>query len=75
VVDLAVLFVDPIPLNGIQRALLLLPICLSIALVYKTIKCTHVGEIAVAALRLWGTIVAGMWAVAVTLWILYQLLA
>jgi hypothetical protein len=72
---LAALFLDPIPVTGLQRALLLLPICLSISVVYKTLKCPEVADIPKATLGLWVTIVAGMWAVAVALWLLYQLLA
>lgn len=71
-IDLAALFLDPVPLTGLQRALLLLPICLSISVVYKTIKCPNVREIPLAAAGLWLTIVFGMWAVALGLWILYQ---
>ena len=37
-VELATLFLHPIPLTGLQRAALLLPICLSISVVYRTIK-------------------------------------
>ena len=73
--ELALLFVDPIPLSGLQQAFMLLPICLSISVVYKTIKCDDVREVPVAALTLWGTIVVGMWAVAVALWLLYLVFA
>lgn len=73
--SLAALFVDPIPLTGMQRAIMLLPICLSISVVYKTIKCPRIEDIARTSATLWVTIFLGMWAVAFALWLLYQLFA
>ena len=72
---LATLFLDPIPLSGFQRAALLLPICLSISVVYRTIKTPDLRDIPKTTLVLWGTIVVGMWAVAFTLWVSYLLFA
>lgn len=72
---LATIFLNPLPLPGAQRMLLLLPLCLAIAIVYKTTKCTRVRDIPVASLVLWVTIVAGMYAVGVGLLIMYELLA
>ncbi len=72
---LATLFLDPIPLSGIQRAALLLPICLSISVVYRTIKTPNLRDIPRTSLALWVTIVVGMWVVAFTLWVVYLLFA
>ncbi len=72
---LATLFLDPIPLSGIQRAALLLPICLSISVVYRTIKTPDLRDILRTSLTLWVTIVVGMWVVAVTLFVVYLLFA
>ncbi len=72
---LATLFLDPIPLSGIQRAALLLPICLSISVVYRTIKTPNLRDILRTSLTLWVTIVVGMWVVAFTLWVVYLLFA
>ena len=58
-----------------QRLLLILPLCLSIAIVYKTTRCDKLREVPVAALVLWGTIVVGMYAVGVGLWLLYSIMA
>lgn len=74
-VELATLFLQPIPLTGLQRAALLLPICLSISVVYRTLKTPDIRDIAKTTLVLWGTIVVGMWAVAFTLWVSYMLFA
>ena len=69
------IFLDPIPLSGLQRAALLLPICLSISVVYRTIKTPDLRDIPKTSLMLWVTIVVGMWVVAFTLWVLYLLFA
>ena len=72
---LATLFLDPIPLSGIQRAAMLLPICLSISVVYRTIKTPDLRDVLRTSLALWATIVVGMWLVAFTLWVVYLLFA
>ena len=72
---LATLFLDPIPLSGLQRAALLLPICLSISVVYRTIKTPNLRDIPKTSLALWITIVVGMWVVALTLYVVYLLFA
>ena len=72
---LATLFLDPIPLSGLQRAALLLPICLSISVVYRTIKTPNLRDIPKTSLALWVTIVVGMWLVALTLYVVYLLFA
>ncbi len=74
-VELATIFLDPIPLSGVQRAALLLPICLSISVVYRTIKTPDLRDIPKTSLALWATIVVGMWIVALTLWVVYSLFA
>ncbi len=72
---LATLFLDPIPLSGLQRAALLLPICLSISVVYPTIKTPDLRDVLRTSLTLWVTIVVGMWLVALTLYVVYLLFA
>ena len=65
----------PIPLTGLQRAVMLLPICLFVSVVYRTIKSPDVSEVPKTALALWITIVLGMWAVAFSLWLIYLIFA
>jgi hypothetical protein len=72
---LLALFLHPARLVGWQCALLLLPLSLAIAIVYKTIKCAEVREIPLASFILWITIIVGMYAVGITLMILYELFA
>ena len=67
---LLTLFSSPIMLSGMQRTLLVLPLCLSISVVYKTIRCERLADMPVAALGLWMTIILGMYAVGVGVWLL-----
>ena len=71
---LAQLFITPIPLTGIQKALLILPLCLSISVIYKVTRAERLADIPTAVAALWVTLVVGMYAVGVALWILYMLL-
>ncbi|MHC4698011.1 MAG: hypothetical protein ACYTFA_14860 [Planctomycetota bacterium] len=61
-------------LSGLDRQLLMLPLCLSIAVVYKTTRCENLRDVPAAALILWGTIVVGMYAVGVGLWALFSIM-
>lgn len=66
---------SPIPLSAQQKALLILPLCLAIAIVYKATRLEQIRELPRAALGLWVTIVVGMYAVGVGLWVVYRILA
>ncbi|NOS99921.1 MAG: hypothetical protein HOP29_04780 [Phycisphaerales bacterium] len=66
-------FVTPIEIGGIQKALLLLPLCLSISIVYKVTRCERLADVPAAVGALWVTIVVGMYAVGVGLWVVYLL--
>jgi len=72
---LATIFVTAMELSGAQRLMLMWPLCLSIAIVYKTLRCQKLSEIPAASLVLWGAIVFGLYAVGAGLWGLYQFLA
>lgn len=72
---LSTVFLHPLSLVGWQRMLLLLPLCLAIAVVYKTTRCKTTREIPLASLVLWITIVVGMYAVGIGLLIVYELMA
>lgn len=65
-------FTTPIILSKAQQMLLLLPLCLTIAVVYKTTKCENVREIALASVVNFVTIVVLMYAVGVSLLLVYQ---
>lgn len=64
-----------VPLTAVQRLLLLIPLCLSISIVYKTTRCERLGDIPLATLALWITIVAGMVGVGLLMWLAFVLLA
>jgi|CXWL01.1.fsa_nt_gi hypothetical protein len=62
-------------LTGFTRFLLMLPLCLSVAIAYKVTRIDNLREALAAALILWVTIVIGMIAVGVGLWLLFQIMA
>lgn len=70
---LATVFVDPMTVNGFGRTLLLLPLCLSISIVYKTLRASSLTRVPLDGFILWITIVLGMYAVGVAMWLLYLL--
>ena len=72
---LAALFTVPIEVTGLMRMILLAPLALSIAIVYKTTKLENLDDILPATLALWVTIIVGMYAVGVGLWGLFHLLS
>jgi hypothetical protein len=71
---LGALFTHAIELSGRQRILLMLPLCLAIAIVYKAIRSENLSRLPAAALSLWVTIVVGMSAVGVGLWVLFEIM-
>ncbi len=72
---LATIFLNPMSIAGWHRMLLLLPLAMSISLVYKTTKCDNLREVLPATLALWITIIIGMYAVGIALWALFLLMA
>jgi len=70
---LAAIFTSAIPLTGPWRLVFMLPLCLSIAVVYKTTRCEDLRQLPLAALALWVTIVLGMFAVGLGLWLLFSI--
>ena len=68
-------FIDPIPIVSWQKLAMLLPLCLAIAIVYKTTKCRELRDVPVASLVLWVTILVGMFAVGIGLLVAYNLFA
>ena len=64
-----------VQITGLQRLLLLIPLCLGISIVYKTTRCERLGDIPLATLALWVTIVAGMIGVGLLMWAVFLLLA
>ncbi|MFQ5411266.1 MAG: hypothetical protein ACE5EC_03180 [Phycisphaerae bacterium] len=69
------LFIQPIPITGIGRLLMLIPLALSISIVYKTIRCDRLSAVPVASLSLCFMIVAGMMLIGFFLMILFLLFA
>jgi len=72
---LATLFVNPMMFSRFTGLLLLLPLCLAVSVVYKTIKLDDIRKVPVAAALSWLTILAGMAAVAIAMFALYNIAA
>lgn len=68
-------FTTSVPLGGAQRLLLMLPLCLSVAIIYKVTRLQNLRHLPVAVGLLWGTIVLGMCGVGLGLWLLFVLMA
>lgn len=73
--NLLALFLQPVFLTKHQQLLMLLPLCLSVAVVYKTTKIENLREIPLAAVVSFVTIVLGMFGVGVALLAVYKIMA
>jgi len=71
---LATLFVEPILVTGWARLAMLLPLCLGIAVVYKTVKLADLRGLVASCAALWAAMVGGLMAVGVVLLVVYELL-
>lgn len=72
---LAAMFVQPLSITGVGRIAMLAPLCLSVALVYKTIRCERLSEIPKASVVLWVTILACMMLIGAGLLVVSNMLA
>lgn len=70
---LAAFLIHPMVLTRWQQMLLLLPLCLCVSVVYKAIKCVRPVQLPKAVLASWITIVLGMYAVGMVLYVIYEL--
>ena len=66
------IMIHPITLGRWQQMLMLLPLCLTISVVYKTTKCERIRDIPLAAFVTWVTIVVGIYLVGAALFLLYE---
>ncbi len=71
---IAGLFTTAMELQVGLRAFMILPLCLSIAVVYKTLRVSDLRKVPLASIVLWITIVISMYVVGVGLWAVFSLL-
>ena len=69
------LFIKPISITGFGGLGMLVPLCLAISIVYKTIRCERLSAIPLASLSLCAMIVVSMLAIGAVLLGVFQLLA
>ncbi len=72
--SLLAMFTTGLELPGFPRFLLMVPLCLSVAIIYKATRLDDVRQIPKAVLALWVTIVLGMVGVGVGMWVLFTFL-
>ncbi|MCA9254302.1 MAG: hypothetical protein KDA33_01635 [Phycisphaerales bacterium] len=69
------LLVKWIEIRGVGRLLMLVPLILSVSIVYKTIRCVDLKKIPLASIKLCVMILAGMLAIGFSLFVTFKLLA
>lgn len=69
------LFITGVALSSTQRFLMMLPLCLAVAIVYKTTRLERLKEVPLATAVLWVTIVVSMYSVGVGLWAMFNFFA
>ncbi len=62
-------------LGGLAHILFIIPLCLCIAVVSKTLRCDDLGRVPKEACVLCVQIILGMYAVGVALWLAFSMLA
>jgi hypothetical protein len=64
------IFYNPLPLSSDQLLWLSLPLCLSLAVVYKTVRTKNLRRLPREVLVLYGYIILGLLGIGVGLWLL-----
>ncbi|MGB0716541.1 MAG: hypothetical protein ACPGXK_11715 [Phycisphaerae bacterium] len=73
-VFIADLFITGIALSSTQRFFMMLPLCLAVAIVYKTTRLERLQDVPKATAVLWVTIILAMYGVGTGLWLMFNLL-
>ncbi len=68
------IFKHPIQM-GVNHIWLVLPLCMVLAVVYKTIRVKYIRQLPLQILGLWAYIFAGLTALAVAFWLLVEYVA
>lgn len=68
------LLASSLVISGGLRLAMMLPLCLSIAIVYKATRCEDLRELPMAVGGLLLSIVLGMAAVGIGLWLMFQIM-
>ena len=68
------LFVNPVQM-GVSHIWLVLPLCMVLAVVYKTVRVKHLRQLPLQILGLWAYIFVGLTSLAVAFWLLVEYVA
>ena len=71
---LLAIFTRAMELSGSERFLLMIPLCLGIAVVYKALRLDDLRKLPQAALILWVSILTGMCLVGIGLWAIFEIM-
>lgn len=66
------LFVKPMTLHFYSLLWMLMPLCLSVAIIYKTVRTTHLSHLPLEIARLVGCMALGLIALGGVLWLLHE---
>jgi hypothetical protein len=69
----AALFVNPMVIPYAAQLWLLLPLCLSVAVVYKTVRVPDVRKLPLEIAKMMGYLVGGLTILAIVLWGVFKL--
>jgi len=72
---LATLFINPMMFSRRTGLLLLLPLCLAVSVVYKTIKIEDLRQVPIAVAASWVTVIVSMFILSVAVYALYNVAA
>ena len=68
------IFKHPIQM-GVSHIWLVLPLCMVLAVVYKTVRVKHIRQLPMQILSLWAYIFVGLVSLAVVFWLLVEYVA
>jgi len=75
IASMLAMFTAGMDVSRFPRFLLMLPLCLSVAIIYKSTRLENMRDVPAAAAILWVTIVLGMVAVGLGLWAAFSVMA
>jgi len=64
------LFLNPIELSSTARLPLMIPLCLAVAICYKTIRAQHISDAPKESIWVFAYIIAGLTALGVLFWLI-----
>ena len=70
---LATLFVNPLDISSTSMVFMMIPLCMAVAIVYKTIRVDHIRQGPLQILLLMAYMASGLTALGAALWIIQEI--